>query len=166
MKTLNWLRVFCSTGSLLFSLCTATVLIASCSANHGRLVYNDNVKKAFESYQVPPNHNYYYSGPDALPNALIGIQNEYSLESKFWIPFEPSQDLMKKWLEWRKPRHRYNMDKSGSTIHAPDDTQIGIWYAVRNWRDWTTVKQIDDKTFVVSPPIEARSRGKRYNDSD
>lgn len=37
----------------------------------------------FVSRQVPPDNRYYYSGPDDFPNAIIGIQNDYSLESRF-----------------------------------------------------------------------------------
>jgi hypothetical protein len=167
MNTLNRLRVVCSNRSLLFSLCIAIAFIASCSANHGRLVYNANVKKAFETYQLPPNHAYYYSGPDARPNAVIGIQKEYLLKSRFWKPVELTPNLLKEWLErGRRPRDGYDLSNNGSDIIAPDGRQIGIWYSVRNWKDWATVEMIDDKTFIVSTPIETKSRGKRDRDKD
>jgi hypothetical protein len=75
MNTLNRLRMACSTRFLLFFLSVAVIFMAGCAgtANYGQLVYNDNVKEAFETYQIPPNHTYYYSGPESLPNAVIGI---------------------------------------------------------------------------------------------
>ena len=155
MNIFNRLRVIFSTRLLLFSLLITVAFIASCSGNYGRLVYNDNVKKAFETYQLPPNHTYYYSGPDALPDAVIGIRNEYRLESKFWKPVEPTQKLLKNWLEWRwgQSRDGFNFERNGQDILAPDGRQIGVWYAVKNWKEWATVKMINDKTFVVSPPL-------------
>jgi len=116
------------------------------------LVYNANVKKAFETYQISPNHAYYYSGPDAAPNAVIGIQKEYLLKSEFWKPVELTQKLLKKWLDYRGPRDGFDLTNNGSDIMAPDGRQIGIWYSVKDWRDWATVEIIDEKTFRVSPP--------------
>ena len=62
-------------------LLVAVVFMASCAGTvtYGKFVHNDNVKKAFETYQLPANHTYFYSGPDAFPVAVIGIQNDYHL---------------------------------------------------------------------------------------
>jgi len=166
MNTLNRFRITCSTKVLLFSLSVAVAFMAGCagSGSYGRLVPNDNVKKTFETYQLPINHAYYYSGPDAIPNALIGIQNGYHLESRFWKPVELTQDLLKRWLEWGHTRLGYDLSRNGSEILAPDGRQIGIWYAVRDWKDWATVKMIDDKTVNISPPLEDQIRQKRRMD--
>jgi hypothetical protein len=128
--------------------------MAGCAGtgNHGGLVYNANVKKAFETYQLPPNHAYYYSGPDAFPNAVIGIQKEYLLKSRFWKPVELTPNMLKGWLGKRGPRYGFDLTNNGSEILAPDGRQIGIWYSVKDWRDWARVEMIDEKTFIVSPP--------------
>jgi hypothetical protein len=157
MNTLNRSRVTYSTMLLVFSLLIAVVFMASCSGTgqYGRLVPNDKVKNTFETYQLPPDYTYYYSGPDAYPKALIGIQNEYRLESKFWQPVDLTQTQLKRWLEMGgRPRPGYNLDRNGSDILAPDGRQVGIWYAVKNWKDRATVKMIDDKTVNISPPLE------------
>jgi hypothetical protein len=138
--------------------------MASCagSGNYGRLFPNDDVKKTFETYQLPPDHTYYYSGPDAFPRAIIGIRNEYHLESKFWKPVELTQKLLKRWLEMGgRSRDGYYMNRNGSDILTPDGRQIGIWYSVKNWKDRATVKMIDDKTVNVSPPLRDQSGQKR-----
>jgi len=154
MNTLNRLRVTNPTRLFLFYLSIAVVFMAGCAGTgkNGRLVYNDNVKKAFETYQLPPNHAFYYSGPDAFPNAVIGIQKEYLLKSRFWKPVELTPKMLKKWLEYRGPRDGVDLSRKGSDILAPDGRQIGIWYSVKDWRDWATVEMIDEKTFIVSPP--------------
>ena len=138
--------------------------MASCAiaGNYGKFVYNDNVKKAFETYQLPPNHTYYYSGPDAFPRAIIGIQNEYRLESKFWKPVDLTKTQLKRWLEMGgRSRDDYYPNKNGAALLTPDGSQIGVWYAVKNWKDRATVKMIDDKTVNVSPPLKDATGQKR-----
>jgi hypothetical protein len=148
---------------LVFFLLIAVVFMASCSGTgqYGRLVPNDKVKNTFETYQLPPDYTYYYSGPDAYPKAVIGIQNEYHLESKLWKPVELTQILLKKWLEMDgHPRPGHNMTSNGSDILTPDGRQIGIWYAVKNWKDRATVKMIDDKTVNVSLPLTSQNENR------
>ena len=164
MNKLNRLWVIGSTRLFLFFLLVAVVFMASCAGtgNYGKLVPDDNVKKTFETYQLPQDHTYYYSGPDARPKALIGIQNEFHLESKFWKPVELTQELLKRCLEMGgRSRDDYYLNNNGSDILAPDGGKIGIWYAVKNWKDRATVKMIDDKTVNVSPPLKDQSGQKR-----
>lgn len=160
MDRSNRSQVTCSIILLVFSLVIAAVFMASCSGagHYGQLVPNDKVKNTFETYQLAPDYTYYYSGPDAYPKAVIGIQNEYRLESKYWKPVELTQTLLKKWLEMDgRPRPGYNLTRNGSDIIAPDGRQIGVWYAVKNWKDRATVKMIDDKTVNVSPPLPSQN---------
>jgi hypothetical protein len=163
MNALKRLRIDCSTRVILSFFSAAVFFMAGCAGteNYGRLVPNDNVKHSFETYQLPPNHTYYFSGPNAYPRAVIGIRNEYHLESKFWKPVDLTQTLLKRWLEMGgHPRVGYNLTRNGSEILSPDGRPIGIWYAVRNWKDRATVKMIDEKTVNVSPPLEAQNRRK------
>ena len=162
MNMLNRLQGTCSIG--LFFLSVAVIFLASCAGtgNYGRLVHNDKVKNVFETYQLPTGYTYYYSGPDAYPDAVIGIRNEYHLESRFWKPVELTKTLLKSWLEKRgHTRVGYNLTKNGSDIITPDGRQVGIWYAVRNWQDLATVKMIDDKTVTISPPLKKKSGRER-----
>ena len=143
MNTLNRLRANGSTKLFLFFLALAVVLMAGCAGteNFGRLVPDDNVN--------------YYSGPDASPKALIGIQNEFRLESNFWKPVELTHERLKRWFEkGGMSRLDYDLSRNGAEILAPDGRQIGIWYAMRNWRDRATIKMIDNNTVNVSTPIE------------
>jgi hypothetical protein len=167
MNTSNRFRVTCPTILLLFSLSMAVVFMTSCSGtgNYGRLVPDDKVKDTFETYQLPPDYTYYYSGPDAYPRAVIGIRNEYHLESKFWKPVDLTQTLLKRWLEMGgRSRENYDLSRNGSEILAPDGRQVGIWYALKNWKDRATVKMIDDKTVAVSTPLEANREKRRGGD--
>jgi hypothetical protein len=157
MNTFNRLQLNGSTRFFLFLLSLAVVVLAGCAGtgNFGRLVPDDNVKNAFETYQLPPNHTFYYSGPDASPKALIGIQNEFQLESNFWKPVELTQERLKRWFEkGGLSRRDYDLSRNGAEILAPDGRKIGIWYAMRNWRYRATIKMVDNNTVNVSTPIE------------
>ena len=154
---------------MLFSLTIAVVSVVSCSGtgNYGRLYPNDKVKNTFETYQLPSDYMYYYSGSDADPDVVIGIQNDYDLESKFWKPVALTQTLLKRWFQLgRKTRTGYNPDRNGSDILAPDGRKVGIWYALKNWRARATVKMIDDKTVNISLPLENMHKFKRRSDKD
>ena len=149
---------------LLFFLSMAVVFMVSCAGkeNYGRLVPDDKVKNTFETYQLSPDYKYYYSGPDAYPRAVIGIRNEYRLESKFWKPVDLTPTLLKKWLEIEgRPRQDYDFNRNGSEILTPDGRQIGIWYALKNWKDRARVEMIDDKTVAVSTPIGDTNKQRR-----
>ncbi len=153
MNTPNRLRLTGLTRLVLSFLLVAFMASCAGTGNYGKLVHNDKVKKAFETYQIPLNHTYYYSGPDALPRAVIGVRNEYHLESKYWKPVELTQKLLKRWFEIvNASRNGFTLNQNGSDILTPDGRQIGIWYAVKNWKDRVTVKMIDDKTVNISLP--------------
>ena len=152
MNIANRFRVTYPTMLLLFFLSMAVVFMVSCAGkeNYGQLAPDDKVKNTFETYQLSPDYKYYYMGPDAYPRALIGIRNEYRLESKFWKPVDLTKTQLKRWLEMEgRPRQDYDFRKNGSRINAPDGRQIGILYALKNWKDRTTVIMIDDKTVNI-----------------
>ena len=164
MNTSNRFRVTCPTLLLLFSLSMAVLTMVSCSGkgNYGRLVPNDKVKSTFETYQLSPDYTYYYSGPDAYPRAVIGIRNEYHLESKFWKAVDLTPTLLKRWLEiGGRPRQDFDLNRNGSEILTPDGRQIGIWYALKNWKDRARVEMIDDTTVAVSTPIGDENRQRK-----
>jgi hypothetical protein len=52
--------------------------------NYGKITPDRDASKAFESYQINPNYNYYISGSDVYPNAIMGLDKAYKLESDLW----------------------------------------------------------------------------------
>ncbi len=81
---------------------------------------------------------------------MIGIRNEYHLESKLWKPVDLTQTLLKRWFDiLNASRNGFTLNQNGSEIVTPDGRQIGIWYALKNWKERATVKMIDDKTVNI-----------------
>ncbi len=153
------LQVLYSSKIILSVFLIAAVLVVGCSGKYGLVVYNYDVKKMFETYQLPLDHTYYYSGTEVFPKAMIGIQNEFRLESKYWKQVEPNQDLLKKWFDRQRLEQGYVWKKNGSQIISPDGNPIGIWYSLGKWKNSAMVKMIDDNTVFIGHPVEGRKGG-------
>lgn len=78
---------------------TAMMIIGGCAENHGRLQRSQEVDKLFKSYQVLPDHNYYYVGPEGRPDTIMGIESVYTLETTQWTQFDPSDKTLKKGVD-------------------------------------------------------------------
>lgn len=130
------------------------MLLAGCAGGrYGSTVIDDQAKQIFESYQILPDHRYYYSGPDAHPDAVIAIHSAFTLKSSLWKPVTPTAEQLKNWFNWIHPRVGYDPYPYGRTILSDDGRRIGLWYSVVDWRDFTVVKMIDDHSVEISPPI-------------
>jgi hypothetical protein len=82
ISTLN--EVKRSTAIILCSIILAA--LSGCSmANYGQLKSNKEATQIFESYQILPNHKYYYRGTYSRPMAVVGIKEDYELNSKLWV---------------------------------------------------------------------------------
>jgi hypothetical protein len=149
---------------LLFSMGCAGAL----TKNNGRITPNVDADKAFESYSINPGYNYYFSGSDVYPNALIGLSKTYTLEPDLWKKIEPTpqefRDIIKR-MQTRAMNH--GMNQHGFAILDDKGKQIGIWYSILSAR--TFVRMNDDRTVVIYTPDqdtyekrdgEARDSGK------
>jgi hypothetical protein len=130
------------------------MLLAGCAGGrYGSTVIDDQAKQIFETYQVLPEHRYYYSGPDAHPDAVIAIDSAFNLKSNLWKLVTPTPGQMKNWFNWLRPRVDWDVYPYGRYILSDDGRRIGLWYSVVDWRDQTMVRMIDDHTVEISPPI-------------
>jgi len=78
------------------------MLMSSCSIHDGKIfgrygkIAPDGVAtQSFESCSVDGNLDYYASGPDLYPNAIIGIDRRYELVSDLWKKREFTPDDLK-----------------------------------------------------------------------
>ena len=110
-----------------------TVLIAliGCSmSNYGKLKSTPEVTRAFEAHQILPGHKYYYRGTYSQPLVIVGINENYELNSKLWVEIDPkSQDF-------RKLIDKVSLQGSGSitnpwgfTIIDNSGRNVGVWYS-------------------------------------
>jgi hypothetical protein len=129
-----------------------TIASGGCAQNYGRLQRSAEVDKIFITYEVLPDHTYYYVGPDGRPDAIMGIESVYTLETTRWTQFDPSDDTLKKGVDWMNFHHSTSVRyyPYGFFILDPEGKKLGIWYSI--W-DWTTVIMKEENRIEVYPPI-------------
>jgi len=52
------------------------------------LVRDHEANDIFKSYQILPDHRYYYSGAEGRPDAIMGIHPDYTLETTQWTEID------------------------------------------------------------------------------
>jgi hypothetical protein len=112
---------------------------------------SNDVKKNFESYQVNPAYNYYYSGPDAAPIAILGVKKELRLEpADLWKTVD-TPAMLKDLVTGMEYRLRgLNQYAWGFDIFNRQNKQIGIWYSVPIAT--TSVYEKDDGSVIIYTP--------------
>jgi hypothetical protein len=130
--------------------------LAGCFANYGRLEINRAVEQAFRNHEMLDHYQYYYSGRENKPSAIIGIDPAFQFSSKYWTAIEPS--LFKTMVGRMFPDYGFLY---GAYILAPDGRKAGVWYS---WVTIFTAKFEDDRIIVFSPePYADAGNGDFYN---
>ena len=124
------------------------------TSKNGRLQVNNSVTELFETQQFLPNHSYYYYGFQAIPYAIVGIDNQYKLISSIWSPVIPDPDLLKQLIT--RMQIVYSGIPQGAWIIGPNDERIGIWYSTEKR---TAIRLRDDSSILISAPAPPNMRG-------
>jgi hypothetical protein len=124
------------------------IILSGCAGNYGHIQRSREAGRSIENYQVYSDHTYYFSGPAAVPYAIIGIHKDYTLKSRLWKSVDLTSDQLRRWLDLGM-QGTFGFPPSGSYIIGPDGQKIGIWYSIFNG---TVVKMENDNVVVVHPP--------------
>ena len=60
----------------------AVFLLPGCPGNYGRIQKDAGINQSFVNAAVKPDYNYFYSGPEGIPSAILRIRKEYQLVSE------------------------------------------------------------------------------------
>ncbi len=139
-------------------LCQTIILLAlglflsACSTRFVHFKEDPAVSRALESHTVLPGYNYYYSGSDTIPVAILGVRKEYNLTTELWHPIKLTQAQLKEWMDMIDNAYRERiMMYRGKYIFTEDGKEIGIWYSPM---EWTTVRVGPDNSVeIYTPPI-------------
>ena len=121
-------------GRFFTTIILCSIILIACSgcsmSNYGKLESNREITQAFESYQILPNHRYYYWGTHSRPVAIAGIKEEYELISNLWVKIDPESNDFRNLIE------KISIQGSGSTINpwgfiilGPSGKNLGVWYS-------------------------------------
>jgi hypothetical protein len=135
------------------------ILIISCAGmSYSGLRMSGEVNNLFESYQVLEDYNYYYSGPDARPHAILGVHKDYTLRSNLWKPVDLTPDQLRLWVNMMTDHKGTALRTYGARVVAPDEREIGIWYSP--WSQ-TAVRLEDDGQVIINTPVPSPVNRKR-----
>ncbi len=139
---------------LVFSFCGCVGFLKG----SGAINPDRSVTRAFETFQINPNYNYYYSGSDVYPNALIGLDKKYKIEPDLWKKMEPApRDFKDMISQMQSKALSIGQFQHGFAILDDKGRPIGVWYSIL--RAATTVKMTDDQTVLIyQPPLNTYMR--------
>jgi hypothetical protein len=121
-------------------------------SGYGYINPSRDITQAFENYEVKPDLNYYVSGRDLYPGAIIGIDKRYTLVTKMWKKREFTTGTLKA-LVLNMQAKAMDLDfifVYGFNILDEEGNDIGDWYSIH--RATTNVKRIEDNQLIISPP--------------
>ena len=61
---------------------------------YAKIASSSEVESLVKTNQLPLNYKYYYTGRANLPYAVIGIDPQYTLKSKFWHEIESQEQVL------------------------------------------------------------------------
>jgi len=129
MKLRKWPVMQMAAGIMMISLFTGCATSPEARGNFGSLKLSREVSQIFETYQVLPEYNYYLTGSVTRPNAIMGIDRNYTLVTRLWKEAaDLNSEQLKRWVDqilgFRPPVRTY-----GAYILGPSGEQVGIWYS-------------------------------------
>lgn len=135
------------------------IIGTGCASGYARLARDSDVTATFESYQVLEDHIYYYSGPDAVPHAIIGIHKNYTLKHPFWKKVDLTPQKLKDWLSLMNiEAYDYQPLPNGSKILDEKGNQVGVWYS----RFSITTVIIKGNQVNIFPPDQQRNKKRNF----
>ena len=132
----------------------SVAMLSACTQKYGGLTHNDEITEIFEKNQIVADHRYYYAGFEAVPNAIIAIQNDYQLVSSVWKKINLTPTILNKLVV--RMQAAYTPLPRGAWILGPDEQRLGIWYSSQQ----VTAVRLSQKTQLrLAPPEPAELRG-------
>lgn len=111
------------------------------------------ITQIFMDEKIVPGYRYYIYGEEAYPKAIIGIDEVYKLEGKYWEPIDITQAQLSGWIKQYKqvPTSSNVTDGNfkGIEILDPNGLRVGIWFSVF---DWAVIKFPGDNVIQLSTP--------------
>jgi len=146
------IQILIVVGSLVIAL--ITIIIWRFGDSYGKIRPSREVTTAYECFRVDPNLNYYISGSDTYPNAIIGIDKTWTLESDLWKKKDLIAQSMKELVQnmQSKSMEQFSM-LHGFDIFDNRGRKIGNWFSIMGL---TMIVEIagERRVIVYTPPID------------
>jgi len=141
---------------IIFSVvCIFILLSIGCTGwiykNYGTIIPDREATNTFEKYQVNPNFNYYISGSDVYPNALIGLDKSYTLDTDLWKSVEMTPKKFRELVQYMQTRASdFGHKQYGFTMFDDKGNRLGIWYSILSAK--MSLRMKDNRTVIIYTP--------------
>ena len=124
VKLLSRLAIKCLLIAVFILIC------GDVEAKSGSLSRSQEVTRAFETFQVFADHQYYYLNQENDPYAVVALQGGYTINDPMWREFDPNSETFKKVIGLVEGFPVYsNFAAYGSYILDQQMHRIGYWYS-------------------------------------
>lgn len=129
------------------------------AGGYGSIVPDGEIGRSFETYQPDPGLQYYISGSDALPNAIMGLDKTYALESTLWKKVAMTPQALRDLVTHM---HIAAPIMHGFALIDPQGKRIGVWYSILSATTWLRMQ--DEHTVVIATPeLHTYEKIERWN---
>lgn len=122
----------------------------------GSLKRQHDITTLFFNNEIVPGYNYYYNGREQWPSAIMGIDSDYTVVSKFWKSVDLEGEALSQWLRdvtiWKEPRRAA---LNGAEILDPNGARVGVFFSKYD----NLVTKFDGTTIQVYPPSYLAGEG-------
>lgn len=137
-------------SGILFSV----LILFGCAAmtkNFGTIVPDQGVEKNFETFQLDPDMNYYFSGSDVFPSVIMGLKKQYALDNDLWRPLATDPKHLKELIsDMQSKAGEFGKLQRGFVMKSPDGQTLGVWYSPFNL-PMRLKMGADNKVIVYTP---------------
>jgi hypothetical protein len=138
----------------IIAIALITIIRWRIGTRYGKIRPSGDVTEAYETFRVDKNQIYYISGSDIYPNAIIGINTAWTLESDLWKKKDLTSQSLKEVVQNMRARAaEQNIMLHGFVILDNKGRKIGDWFSIMDVI--TTVEVTGEKSVIVyTPPID------------
>lgn len=126
--------------------------ISRSGENYGMLNPSAEVAAAFESQRPAPDLDYWFSGPESHPVALIGVEKRFRFDSaEHWMRVKPGEESLKPLIAGMQSKAmQRNLNLRGFEMVDQRGERIGEWYSVAGIQ--AVIKRTGIDSVEIFPP--------------
>jgi hypothetical protein len=135
-------------------LILSLLVLCGCAAirqDFGTFVPDQSAEKSFESFQIDPDMNYYFSGSDVYPSVIMGLKKQYVLDNDLWRPLKSDPKVFNDLITDMQSKASISGQlQRGFVLKSPDGQIIGVCYCTFKVR--MSLKMGEGNKVVVYTP--------------
>jgi hypothetical protein len=131
----------------LFLLPFIMVVVGCGTATYGRLENSPEITQVFKDGKILSSYQYYTSGFQRIPYAIIAVDSEFQLRSGGWQALDMDTATLNQ-IVFRMD-HVYSLAPRGAWILDHEGNRLGVWYSSQYYT--TVERRPKNQILVVSP---------------